>query len=1088
VSILVAVAVGAPVSGAEDLGFTVPKGFRASLVADHDLANDLYAMTLDARGRVAVTSQGFVKVLHDDDGDGRADRATTFAETPTGGMGLCFDGDDLMFCGDGWLSRYRDRDGDGRADGTPERIIPLAFAEHGGHAMRKGPDGWWYVIGGNDSGIGRKHVTLPHSPVVAPEAGAVLRLPWTLDGCEVIAHGFRNPYDFDFNAAGDLFTYDSDVERDELLPWYSPTRIYHIAHGGHHGWRLTGYMRSWARKPYYVDTVDMLWPVGRGSPTGVTCYRHDQFPEHYRGGLFILDWTFGRVYFFPLRPDGTTYRTEAEVFIEPVGTQGFDPTDVAVAPDGSLYLSIGGRKTRGAVYRIEYVGEGRGSDVRREGLDAVLLAPQPLDAWSRARWEPIARELGRGPFEDSIADGSPDEPVRVRAVEVLTELFGGLDINTARAGARDPSPLVRARVAWSLGRAPCLEAVTVVADLAGDDDPRVRLAALNAWADRLAEVDPERANDAARRNLNHPEERVRQASARLASRLPEGAWERFVGERDKDTAQMRLTTALAVAWRDPDAIAPDAVIGPALDAFARETDRDLRLQAVRLIMLALGDYHLHNPPAEVFTAYHPARPGPPVVAARVLPVIRPGFPSGEGRLDIELARLLAMLRDDDPSTPGRVAAFWTDDSPPGLDMHYLIVFARLKGPGNVSPGRVATVLLGLDRKLRGREARTKQSWNDRLVELVTSLTRRDPRLVAALLEHPEFARPSHVALASALGPEHRVRAARLFWEAARRDPDFAWSGPLIELFTALPAEEVRPALRERWDEFGLRDAILLALAGQPEEADRDRFLAGLESAQARVVAACLGALDRLPRDDAPEHLVPVLRLLKRLELEPAEKTLRARALALIARQADHPFRVDERGTDLPSLRKAYEPVFARFAERHPALASSLEGPDDGDLAHWIEVFKSVDWTKGDADRGEALFRARACQTCHGPASRIGPDLTGVTSRFSRDDLLAAIVAPSREVAPAYRVEVFEDRAGRVVSGIVVFESADGVIVQTGATGTERLSSDDLVTRQPSPRSLMPTGLLDGLAPGEIADLYRYLQTLMPKSQAARPPG
>ena len=101
-------------------------------------------MTLDSRGRVVVTSRGYVKTLHDDDGDGKADRATLFAETPTGGMGLCFDGNDLFFCGDGWFSRYRDADADGRADGPPERFVPLAFTEHGGHAMRKGPDGWWY--------------------------------------------------------------------------------------------------------------------------------------------------------------------------------------------------------------------------------------------------------------------------------------------------------------------------------------------------------------------------------------------------------------------------------------------------------------------------------------------------------------------------------------------------------------------------------------------------------------------------------------------------------------------------------------------------------------------------------------------------------------------------------------------------------------------------------------------------------------------------------------------------------------------------------------------------------------------------------
>src|SRR5260370_619740 len=111
---------------AQDLGLRVAPGFRVSLYADQDLANNIFAMTLDSQGRVVVTGPGYVKVLH---GNDKAENATIFATPPTGGMGLCFDGNDLLYCGDGWLSRYRDRTGKGQADGPPEHIIPLAFAE-----------------------------------------------------------------------------------------------------------------------------------------------------------------------------------------------------------------------------------------------------------------------------------------------------------------------------------------------------------------------------------------------------------------------------------------------------------------------------------------------------------------------------------------------------------------------------------------------------------------------------------------------------------------------------------------------------------------------------------------------------------------------------------------------------------------------------------------------------------------------------------------------------------------------------------------------------------------------------------------------
>jgi len=88
------------------LGVSLAPGFRISVYAGPDLANDIYAMTLDAAGNVVVTSQGYIKKLYDTDGDGRADTETLFGTTEKGGMGLCADGGDLYFCGDGGLLRF----------------------------------------------------------------------------------------------------------------------------------------------------------------------------------------------------------------------------------------------------------------------------------------------------------------------------------------------------------------------------------------------------------------------------------------------------------------------------------------------------------------------------------------------------------------------------------------------------------------------------------------------------------------------------------------------------------------------------------------------------------------------------------------------------------------------------------------------------------------------------------------------------------------------------------------------------------------------------------------------------------------------
>src|SRR5438132_4086927 len=69
-------------------GLRVPPGFEVTEFADSKLANDIFSMTLDPRGRVVVSGRGYIRILVDDDNDGRADRAIDFAETKEGAQGL----------------------------------------------------------------------------------------------------------------------------------------------------------------------------------------------------------------------------------------------------------------------------------------------------------------------------------------------------------------------------------------------------------------------------------------------------------------------------------------------------------------------------------------------------------------------------------------------------------------------------------------------------------------------------------------------------------------------------------------------------------------------------------------------------------------------------------------------------------------------------------------------------------------------------------------------------------------------------------------------------------------------------------------
>src|SRR5262249_33059774 len=156
-------------------------------------------------GRVVVSGPGYVRRLEDTDGDGKADRATDIADTRTGAMGLLFAYDsyhpetfDLYVAADGKIFGHN---GEHPGDKYPvyqERLATFPFSEHGGHALKVGPDGALHAIVGNDGKVADLALA-KSSPIRRSEAGGIVRFPsWVDAGVEVIAHGFRNPYDFDF--------------------------------------------------------------------------------------------------------------------------------------------------------------------------------------------------------------------------------------------------------------------------------------------------------------------------------------------------------------------------------------------------------------------------------------------------------------------------------------------------------------------------------------------------------------------------------------------------------------------------------------------------------------------------------------------------------------------------------------------------------------------------------------------------------------------------------------------------------------------------------------------------------------------------
>lgn len=292
--------------------------------------------------------------------------------------------------------KLTDSDGDDRLDKVETLRQLEARGDHGVHAVVpvSGSDDF-YLICGNNTGLteadpaspvpavwGEDHL-LPRMPdgrghnrhVLAP-GGIIYRVSRDGKNFSRLASGFRNIYDASVNHAGELFTYDADMEYDFNTPWYRPTRVNHVVSGGEYGWR-----NGAGKYPeFYADNLPSTVNIGPGSPTGTTFGYGAKFPAKYQDALYILDWSWGKVYAVHLEAEGAGYTGVKEDFLSGAP---LPVTDAFVHPqDGAMYFAIGGRRVQSGLYRVTYTG---GEDTSPAAPDKTLTAEaklrHELEAW-----------------------------------------------------------------------------------------------------------------------------------------------------------------------------------------------------------------------------------------------------------------------------------------------------------------------------------------------------------------------------------------------------------------------------------------------------------------------------------------------------------------------------------------------------------------------------------------------------------------------------------------------------------------------------------------------------------------------------------
>lgn len=350
-----------------ELLYTVPRGEQGSWVS----------LTVDPVGRLLACDQygSIYRITPPPIGSTAEARIETLTNNVGGAHGLLHAFDSLYVMvneqgGRQGLWRLRDTNQDGQYDSEELLRKIEGGGEHGPHAVVLSPDGKsLYIASGNHTKLpenmeysraprawAEDHITERlwdangHARGILAPGGYICKTDPDGSAFELISHGYRNEYGIAFNALGDLFTFDSDMEWDAGSPWYRPTRINLATSGSEMGWRSGA--GKWPT--YYPDSLPALVDIGPGSPTGVASGQGAKFPARYQHAIFANDWTYGTMYAIHLTPEGAAYRAEAEEFLS---GRPLPLTDVLVHPkDGAMYFAVGGRRTQSALYRVVYTG------------------------------------------------------------------------------------------------------------------------------------------------------------------------------------------------------------------------------------------------------------------------------------------------------------------------------------------------------------------------------------------------------------------------------------------------------------------------------------------------------------------------------------------------------------------------------------------------------------------------------------------------------------------------------------------------------------------------------------------------------------
>jgi len=535
-------------------------GLEATLFSSEPMIINPVNLDIDHRGRIWVCDvvnyrhratenkrpEGDrILILEDYDGDGIADTSKVFyqgrdIDAP---LGLSVIGNKVIVTVAPNVIVFTDEDGDDKPDKKEllfTKTGPVQAA-HSTHSFSFGPDGklywnmgnggfhihdsdgksvidqWGYEVFGKDA-LGRMSEDSfdKYKDSFSPYYGGMV-FRCNLDGSEfeVLGHNFRNTYEVAVDSYGNLWQSDNDDDG------HAACRFNFILEFGNYGYKdeitgagwqdfRTGWNDNIDKRHWHQNdpgVVPNIITTGGGSPTGITIYEGRLLPEIFWDSVLYCDAGPGVVWSPQLKKHGAGYKGEIVNLFKGERDKSIRPIDVAVAPDGSIFITdwydpvLGWSRQeepdRGRIFRIAPIGNKyilpKYDFSSAEGATEALKSPNPSTrsiAWTalhnmqseseselvklfssdnphhkaRALWL-LSKIRLKGEKYIKMGSEHPDENIRITSIRAARQLEADI-FPLIKSMVGDVSPHVRRECAIALREINSKEASKLWTDLA----------------------------------------------------------------------------------------------------------------------------------------------------------------------------------------------------------------------------------------------------------------------------------------------------------------------------------------------------------------------------------------------------------------------------------------------------------------------------------------------------------------------------------------------------------------------------------------------------------------------------------------------